>query len=382
MAKSLPCFLLPLILSVSTLWADTPNDLFIPPPPSVTAKSYLVVDASNNTVVAHKDEHKRLDPASLTKLLTLYITADALKEGHISLDDKVYISKKAWQTSGSRMFIQEGKYVSVADLIQGIAVASGNDATVAIAEHIAGSTEAFAALMNKTAEQLGMQESHFTNPTGLPHKEHYTTAHDLALLAGAWLNDFPDYYHWFSQKHLQFAGIKQLNRNRLLWRDPSVDGLKTGHTDDAGFCLVTSAKRDDTRMLAVLLGSSSDQTRFQDAQQLYSYAFRFYATKVLAEANTPLYQARVWQGNPSMVPAGVKIPLSITLNRYEKRKVSLIPNVSSNIKAPVKKGDQVGSLSVVQNDQTLTSVPLIALEDSQTGSFWRQWVDWIKQQLA
>lgn len=382
MTKSLPCFLLPFLLTVSTLWAEASNGLFVPPPPSITAKSYLVLDASNGTIVAHKNEHKRLDPASLTKLLTLYITADALKEGHISLNDKVYISKKAWQTSGSRMFIQEGKYVSVADLIQGIAVASGNDATVAMAEHIAGSTEAFAALMNKTAEQLGMQESHFTNPTGLTNKEHYTTAHDLALLAGAWLNDFPDYYHWFSQKHIQFAGIKQLNRNRLLWRDPSVDGMKTGHTDNAGFCLVSSAKRDDTRMLAVLLGSTSDQTRFQDAQQLYSYAFRFYATNVLAEAGTPLYQARVWQGNPGTISAGVKDPVSITLNRYEKRKVVLIPNISKDIKAPVKKGDQVGSLSVVQNDQTLASVPLIALEDSQTGSFWRQGVDWIKQQLA
>ena len=269
---------------------------FIPAPPDFDAKAYILIDANSGHIIAEKNADQHLAPASLTKVMTLYLIAQALSAGQTHLTDMVNVSEEAWRAGfgGSRMFIKVGTTVSVQDLISGIATASGNDATVAIAEHLAGSEQGFVNLMNQTARKLGMDNTNFTDSNGLPNNSHYSTARDLSVLSKAWIANFPEYYPWFKERWMTYNSIKQPNRNRLLWRDSSVDGLKTGHTNDAGYCLVVSAVRNGgMRLISVILDAKSDEARTKYSEALLNYGFRFFETRKLFAANTKLVSPRV-----------------------------------------------------------------------------------------
>ena len=339
-----------------------------PPPPDVTAKSYVLMDYNSGRIIAEKNADKQYPPASLTKLMTLYIVSSAIQTGQTSLDSEVRISEKAWKTGGSRMFVKVNSKVPVKELLQGVIVASGNDACVAMAEHIAGSESSFADMMNQTAKALNMNDSHFTDSTGLPHKNHVSTAKDFAILARALIQDFPEYYHWYKQKWFTYNDIKQPNRNRLLWRDESVDGLKTGHTNAAGYCLVSSAKRNDMRLIAVTMGSTSENARANDAQALLNYGFRFFESHKLFSANTPVSTPRVWLAKNKKVAVGFTKDFYVTIpaGQYPNLKAKVI--FEKDLKAPIIKGKSYGKVVVTLNNEEIGSEPLIALTDNPKGS--------------
>ena len=269
----------------------------IPSPPGIDAKAYLLMDYDSDYIISSENADERMEPASLTKMMSSYVISNELDKGTLKLDDKVKISEKAWRMPGSRMFVKVGSEVTVGELLKGMIIQSGNDATVALAQHVAGSEDAFASMMNQQAARLGMTSTHFVNSTGLPNPEHYTTAHDLAILARALIHDFPDHYEWYSEKEYKYNKIKQRNRNDLLWRDSSVDGIKTGHTESAGYCLVASAKRKTMRLISVVLGTDSKKGRATESQKLLTYGFRFFETHRLYAANEPLTTVRVWKGD-------------------------------------------------------------------------------------
>ena len=288
-----------------------------PAPPQVAARAYIVMDADTGKVIMASREGERFPPASLTKMMTSYILEGELTKGNVSKNDLVPISVKAWRTPGSRMFIKEGTQVLLSDLLKGIIIQSGNDASVAVAEYIAGSESAFADMMNQHAALLGMQNSHFMNATGLPAEDHYSSAYDLALLAQAIIQKYPEQYGIYSEKYFTYNKIRQPNRNKLLWRDDSVDGLKTGHTDAAGFCLVASAKRDGMRLITVVMGTSSEEARAQESQKLLAYAFRYFRTHKLYDAGQVLETAKVWAGQQKQLKVGLQSAMAITIPRGE-----------------------------------------------------------------
>jgi D-alanyl-D-alanine carboxypeptidase (penicillin-binding protein 5/6) len=343
---------------------------FVPGTPSIDAKSYLLMDVNSGKILAEKNADAHLAPASLTKLMSLYVIFDALKNNSIHLEDKVRISTKAWKTGGSRMFVKAGDEVPVKDLLQGIVVASGNDATVAMAEYVAGTEDAFASIMNAQAKNLGMHDSHFLDSTGLPNPNHYSTARDLARLTQILQQQFPEEYKLFSEKSFSYNNIHQANRNRLLWHYQYADGLKTGHTDDAGFCLVGSAVKDNMRLVSVIMGAPSDQTRTEDSIRLLTYGYRFFETHKLHPAGTRLGVARVWKGTHKATPLGLNNDLYVTLPAGQYK------NITENIiigqlNAPVAQGQAYGTLNITLNGQVLTSQPLIALENNPKGGLWR-----------
>lgn len=343
-----------------------------PAAPNLDNKGYILIDATSGKVIAEKNADTRMAPASLTKLMSLYIISSALKNGSIHLDDKVIISKKAWQTEGSRMFVKAGDEVLVRDLLQGIIVASGNDATVAMAEFVAGTEEAFTNVMNTQAKNLGMVNSHFLDSTGLPNPDHYSTPRDLAILAQALIKSFPDDYKLFSEKWFTYKGIRQPNRNRLLWRFQYADGLKTGHTNDAGYCLVASASKDGMRLISVIMGSPNDEARTEDSMRLLTYGFRFYETHKLYNADTAIAKARVWKAENKEVALGLSKDLYVTAPAGQYKNIKPVVQVNDNIKAPVLKGQQYGTLNIMLNNQVLTSAPLVALNNNAKGGFWRR----------
>jgi serine-type D-Ala-D-Ala carboxypeptidase (penicillin-binding protein 5/6) len=351
---------------------------FTPGAPNIDGTSYILMDATSGKILAEKNSDERLPPASLTKLMSLYIISSAIKQGQIHMDDKVRISSKAWKTEGSRMFIKVGDEVPVKDLLQGVIVASGNDATVALAEHVAGTEEAFVSIMNQQAAILGMKNSHFIDSTGLPNKDHYSTAHDLAILTQAYIKNFPEEYSFYSEKWFAYNGIRQPNRNRLLWRFQYADGLKTGHTQEAGFCLVGSAKKDGMRLISVVMGEPSDQARTEDSIRLLTYGFRFFETHKLYNGNTPLVQARVWQGEKSEVPLGLTEDLYVTIpsGQYKKLKADLALN--NPIKAPIVQGQPYGTLNINLSNQVVISKPLVALESDGKGGFFKRAADTVR----
>jgi D-alanyl-D-alanine carboxypeptidase (penicillin-binding protein 5/6) len=320
-------------------------------------------------------------PASLTKLMTLYVVSNALKNGQIHLDDQVRVSKKAWQTGGSRMFIQVNTLVSVQDLLKGVIVDSGNDATVALAEYVAGSEDAFVNLMNQQAQQLGMNNSHFTDCNGLPDPNHYSSPRDFAILARHIVNDFPEYYPWYSQKSFTYNNITQSNRNRLLWAYPYADGLKTGHTDDAGYCLVGSAKKDGMRLISVVMHAPSDHLRAEDSMSLLTYGFRFYKTYKLYTAGETIIDARVWKGQASRIPVGVMQNVYVTLpiGQYEKLQAATALNTPLN--APITKGATVGELKLTLDNKPVMQLPLVALQDNPKGSLWSRMIDSVSMSI-
>jgi D-alanyl-D-alanine carboxypeptidase (penicillin-binding protein 5/6) len=351
--------------------AATPTaaDMPIPRPPSTGAKAFIIMDYNSGQVLAQENADKSYEPASITKLMTAYVVFNELEAGKITLKDMVTVSEKAWRTPGSRMFVEVGKQVSVENLIQGMIVESGNDATVALAEYIAGSEDTFAALMNRTAEALGLTGSHFTNSTGLPHPDHHMTAHDIAIVAVDLIRRFPEYYKWYSQKEFTYNNITQHNRNKLLWQDDSVDGMKTGYTDTAGYCLVTSAKKDGMRLITVVLGTPSANARISASQALLNYGFRFFESHKLYDAGTTLASSRIWKGNSDTVPLGLNKPLYVTIPRGRYDQLQATMQVDNRIMAPVEKGESLGSVQVRLDKDLVTKVPLVSLDAVTEGSF-------------
>jgi D-alanyl-D-alanine carboxypeptidase (penicillin-binding protein 5/6) len=366
------CFLL--TFSFSAQGANIP----VPAAPKLAASSWVLLDHGSNQVLAQHNADKRIEPASITKIMTSYVVYQALEEGLISMDDQVQISEKAWRMKGSRMFIEVNKWVSVKDLVYGMVIQSGNDAAVALAEHVAGSEEAFADQMNATAQRLGMLGSHFVNVTGWPNADHYTTAKDVSVLSRALINDFPKHYAIYGIKEFTYNSIKQPNRNRLLWRDSSVDGLKTGHTDAAGYCLAASAKRGDMRLISVVMGTSSDSARAKYSQTLLNYGFRYYETHKLYSAGDSLRQVRVWKGDKEQLDLGPATDLFVTIPRgqYKNLKPSL-ENIPVPVEAPVLKASEVGLIQVALDGEVIASTPAVALQQIEEGSFFSQALDTI-----
>ncbi|WP_415889375.1 D-alanyl-D-alanine carboxypeptidase family protein [Neptuniibacter sp. SY11_33] len=334
----------------------------IPAEPQIAATAYLVMDADTGKIIASKNENERFAPASLTKMMTAYILEYELTKGNVAEDDLVLVSEKAWRTQGSRMFIREGTQVRLGDLMKGIVIQSGNDASVAAAEHIAGSEAAFADLMNQHARLLGMDNTHFENSTGLPGDNHVSSAFDLALLAKAIIQDFPQHYGMYSEKYFTYNKIRQPNRNKLLWRDKTVDGLKTGYTDAAGYCLVASAKRDGMRLISVVLGTSDEEARARESQKLLSYAFRYYRTHKLYERNVVLNTSKVWSGVSDQLRMGIEDSLTVTIPRGQADKLQATMDVDKVITAPIEKGQELGKVRVTLDGELVTEVPLVAME--------------------
>lgn len=346
--------------------------LIIPSPPRINAKAYVLMDANSGAILAQKNMNEKLPPASLTKLMTLYVASQALAQGQIRLDEKVRVSKEAWSRGGSRMFLKEGSYVTVRELIEGIIVASGNDACVAIAQYIGGNEISFAQLMNQTAQRLGMKDSHFVDSTGLPRPGHYATAYDLALLTRALINNFPQYYGWYKQKWIRYNKIKQPNRNRLLWRDPSVDGLKTGHTDAAGYCLIASARRHNMRLISVVMGTPSDTARSNDSQSLLNWGFRYYRTYKLFNANTPVIKSRVWLAQQKEVEFGLTRDLYITVPSGQYKSIKATIKIQPKLRAPIIKGQAYGKIEINLKGKIIATAKLVALNgDARAGWFSR-----------
>jgi D-alanyl-D-alanine carboxypeptidase (penicillin-binding protein 5/6) len=363
-----------------TLNADT-NSVLIPNPPTVAATSYLLEDFNSGRVLAEKDADKKLAPASLTKIMTAYVIYRELAAGHLKLTDQVTISRKAWQTQGSKMFVEVGKQVSVENLLKGMIIQSGNDASVALAEHVGGTEATFAGLMNQHAARLGMTNSHFENSMGLPTLNHYTTARDLIKLTRALILEFPEYYRWDGQKEFTYNKITQPNRNKLLWRDPSVDGVKTGFTDDAGYCMVASAKREGMRLLSVVMGTASPDARADESQALLNYGFRFYETHKLYAANTSLKEVRVWGGESKMLQLGLLSDLYVTIPRKHYTELKASMTLNPDITAPISKGKSYGTVNVNFAGQPLVNRPLVALKDVAAGNFIQRFYDKLMKKL-
>jgi D-alanyl-D-alanine carboxypeptidase (penicillin-binding protein 5/6) len=349
-----------------------------PAPPVIGAKSYLVIDAHSGQELASLKPDQQLAPASLTKLMTAYAIFRALGEEQIGLEDQVTVSEKAWRTQGSRMFIEVGSRVSVEDLLLGMIVQSGNDASVALAEHVAGSESVFAEVMNQYAAQLGMTATNFRNSTGLPDENHYSTARDLGTLAMRIISEFPQYYKWYSVKEFEYNDIKQPNRNNLLWRDESVDGMKTGRTDEAGYCLVSSASRDGMRVISVVLGTASAKARVDGSQALINYGFRFFETRLLYRAGEAVAQAKIWKSEKEFTPLGLTEDLYVTIPRGTFDDVESILNMPAVLEAPVAHGQPLAELQVSLNGDSLVNEPLRALEENPSGSFWQRTRDGVK----
>ncbi len=365
---------LTLLTVAPTVWAAQ----ILPSAPQLAAKSYMLMDAVSGEVLVEHNGDERLPPASLTKLMTAYIATLEIQKGQISDNDMVTVSEKAWRTGGSRMFIQVNTQVSVDDLLHGIIIQSGNDASVAMAEHIAGSEEAFADMMNSTAQRLGMSNTHFVNATGLPHPEHYSSANDMAKLARAIIYEDPAHYAIYAQKEFFWNNIKQPNRNLLLWRDKTVDGLKTGHTEEAGYCLVASAVRDNMRLISVVFGTDSEQARAAETQKLLTYGFRFFETRTFYQKGTELAEAQVWKGQQSKLKAGLAQDLTMTLPRGQVEKLQAVMSFNGTLTAPIQQGDVIGKVEVKLDDKVVRSTDLVALETVEEGGLFRRFWDSIR----
>lgn len=345
------------------------QELAIPAPPAIEAKAYILIDAHSGRVLAEHNADERLPPASLTKIMQEYVVFHELAAGHLNLSDLVTISEKAWRTGGSRMFAKVHSQVSVEDLLKGVIVQSGNDASVALAEHIAGSEETFAELMNQHAARLGMTNSQFRNSMGLPDPEHYTSARDMATVTRALIREFPDHYPWHAIKEYTYNGIKQHNRNQLLWRDPTVDGVKTGHTEEAGYCLVASALRDGMRLISAVFGMSSPNARAKATQALLNYGFRFYETRKVYGSDQVLTEPRIYKGNQRKVKLGVAEDLYVTLPRGRYQQLKAIVELDEPIVAPFAKGARLGTVRVTLGEEEIQTAPLVAQVAVDQGNF-------------
>lgn len=364
-----------LVFSQSAANAAVP----IPAAPKVAAKNYIVVDAYSGRVLAEKEADIQVEPASITKMMSAYVIYREIEAGRLTMDDMVIISEKAWRMGGSRMYVEVDSQVSVHDLMKGLIIQSGNDATVALAEHVAGTERAFVDLMNQYAATMGMNSTHYLNSTGWPEEGHLTTARDIATLALAVINEFPEHYAWYKEKVYTYNNIKQYNRNKLLWRDDSVDGIKTGHTESAGYCLVTSALRSDMRLISVVLGTDSEKSRASVSQSLLNYGFRFFETHKLYSAGEVLNRSRVWRGESEKVSLGLLQDLYITIPRGSYAELEAIMDVDANIVAPLEKGSQHGAVRVSLAEEEVLNAPLVALEPVDEGGIFQVTKDRILQ---
>ena len=365
-------------LFATVLIAPLASAGIIPPPPDVAARSWVLMDAASGNVLAEHQGDVRLPPASLTKLMTAYVATLEMRRGRLKESDLVTISEKAWRMEGSKMFIDVGKQVSVNDLFHGIIIQSGNDASVALAEHIAGDEDAFAALMNGEVKRLGMSNSHFMNATGWPAEGHYSTARDMAKLARAIIYEDPAHYAIYAQKEFLWNGIQQPNRNLLLWRNDGVDGLKTGHTEEAGYCLVASAQKNGERLIAAVFGTDSEAARATETAKLLGYGFRFFESKVFHKAGDVLADVPVWKGAARSVKAGLTEPLAVSVARGELAGLTTRTTFKSPLIAPVKKGAVIGAAEVLQGDKVVQRVDVVALDQVEEGGFFRRVWDSIR----
>lgn len=350
----------------------------VPAPPTGDATAYLLMDYHSGRLLASHNIHELIEPASLVKMMTAYVAADELKAGHISLDDTVLVSEKAWRMPGSRMFIEVDTRVSVQELLKGVIIQSGNDASVALAEHISGSEQVFAQLMNQTAVRIGMQNTNFTNSTGMPDPDEITTAYDMAILAAALIRDHPEIYSWHAIKEYEYNNIRQQNRNSLLWRDDSVDGVKTGHTEAAGYCLVASAKRNDMRLITVVAGTESSAARARLSQALLEYGFRFFETHNLHNAGQMVGSVRVWKGQETELDYSVAHDLYITVPRGQFSRVQTELLLDEPVMAPVQRQQKVGEIRLKLGDEELSRVDLIAAKDIEQGGIFGRMLDRIR----
>jgi D-alanyl-D-alanine carboxypeptidase (penicillin-binding protein 5/6) len=351
-----------------------PAAIPIPPPPPLAAKAYLLLDFNSGQLLASQNPREHVEPASLTKLMTAYLTFAALKQKTIRPDQTVPVSERAWHSGGSRMFIEPRKPVTVDELIHGMIVQSGNDACVALAEAIAGSEEVFVQMMNREAQRLGMNDTHFENATGLPHAQHYSSAYDLSLLATALIRDFPEYYPLYSLKEFRYNNITQANRNRLLWLDPTVDGMKTGFTDAAGYCLITSAKRGERRLISVVLGTASETARATESQKLLNYGFQFYDTVRLYQKDQSVATLQVWKGSGNSVKAGFAHALYLSLPKGQADKLKATVESLQPLLAPIGAGQKVGLMKLTLDGKPFRELPVVALESVPlAGLFGRGW---------
>jgi len=350
------------------------RQVIIPAPPELAATGYLVMDASTGKVLVEHNANELLPPASLTKMMTSYIVSSEVHSGNMREEDLVDISVTAWKMGGSKMFIREGTRVSIKDLLRGVIIQSGNDASVALAEHVAGSEDAFADVMNQQAALLGMNDTTFMNATGWPAEGHLTTAKDLSLLARAMINDYPEHYKLYSEKYFKFNGINQPNRNKLLFRDKTVDGIKTGHTDAAGYCLVSSAEKNGMRLIAVVMGTRSEEARATESQKLLAYGFRYFQTHKVYDSGAELNTAKVWAGQGEQVGLGIQDAIYLTIPRGAQDDLVAEMHIDEVIKAPLTEGQELGNLTIQLNDEQLVNVPLVALQSiEEAGFFARLW---------
>ncbi|WP_043318676.1 D-alanyl-D-alanine carboxypeptidase family protein [Microbulbifer sp. HZ11] len=365
-----------LIVSASVAQADKP---LIPAPPQLAATAYILVDAHTGQVLVEHDADKQIPPASLTKMMTSYIVSEELEKGTIKEQDSVNISEKAWRKGGSKMFVKVGDKVPVIDLLRGVIVQSGNDASIALAEYVSGSEEVFAEVMNQQAQLLGMDDTHFVNATGWPAEGHLTTARDLSKLARALIQDHPSHYALYSEKYFRFNGINQPNRNRLLWRDPAVDGIKTGHTEEAGYCLVASAVKRGMRLISVVVGTDSDEKRAAETQKLLAYGFRYFQTHKVYGSNDVLQTERVWGGKADTVGVAVSRDVFVTIPRGGEESIKADLIIDGELKAPLAKGQQVGKVVVNLDGETVADVAAVVAEDVEEAGFFKRLWDSIKR---
>lgn len=364
--------LLSLLMITSSMSYGAPR--MIPAAPKIAAKSWLLMDANSGHVIVEHNADDMLPPASLTKLMTAYIAFEQIASGNISPEDNVSISEKAWRKGGSKMYVREGTQVKLIDLMRGIIVQSGNDASIAAAEHIAGSEDAFADLMNQHAKALGMNNTQFQNATGWPAPEHYTTARDLALVARASVFNHPEYYKLYAEKDYTYNDITQPNRNKLLWRDPSVDGMKTGHTQEAGYCLVSSAERDGMRLIAVVMGAKSPNARATESMKLLTYGFRFFETITSFKKGAEVATPQLWMGQQDTVPVTVTEDLYLTIPRGAAADMQATVNIPEQLKAPITANQPLGDLVLTLDGKEVKRAPLVALEPvAEAGFFKRIW---------
>jgi D-alanyl-D-alanine carboxypeptidase (penicillin-binding protein 5/6) len=366
------------LLIMGTVRAND-DAILMPSPPAVAGSSYVLADFNSHKIIVEKNAAKKLAPASLTKIMTAYVVFKEIKKGKLNLTDQVTISENAWKMPGSRMFIEVGSQVSIENLLKGLIIQSGNDASVALAEHISGNEANFVVLMNEEAKRLKLTNTHFENSMGLPTENHYTTAEDLVSLTRALIMDFPEYYAWESQKEFTYNNITQRNRNRLLWKDNSVDGVKTGHTDEAGYCMVASAKRDTMRLIAVIMGTKSESARARESQSLLNYGFRFYNTHRLYQAQQLLKKVRIWKGERKELKLGVAKDLYVTIAKRYYEDLKIETKIDAKIMAPVAQGEQYGTVTIRLKGEIVQVTALIALEDIAIGSIFQRLYDHLLQ---
>jgi len=372
MPKKLITLIAFLLLPLDSLAADVPT-------PSLDVNAYLLIDFNSGTTIAAQNSQAKLKPASLTKIMTAYIVFDAIKEGHLTLDKTVPVSKKAWQAEGSRMFIEPLKSVTVDELLHGLIIQSGNDAAVALAEAVAGTEEQFALMMNVQAKRIGMRNSHYINATGLPDENHYTTANDLAMITDALIRDFPnDYNRLYKQKEYTYNKITQLNRNRLLWLDGNVDGVKTGHTEAAGYCLVSSAKRGKIRLISIILGAKSESMRASESQRLLNYGFQFYESSLVYRRNQAIAKIKVYKGTDKIVAATVTKDLYFSLPKGDYAQVKATMTARQPLIAPIKAGQVIGKMTFTLDNKVIREQALVAAKSVSEAGFFGKIIDSMK----